>query len=306
MKEERAELSPREIALMRHIRDGELPRREIAAMLGMPQPELTRLAKSLRSKGLLVVRRHGISTSLAFSEAKHASVLRRVLNEYSHMRLEEVLTLSTFRVIAALATKPSSTRVGIQAASGLSPRTIYTVLGRLREVGVVRVRRRGEYELADRFALFAELAREMASLQNQRRAASFSSDAIVVWEQNRGFMVRTRAVKERGDFRKTAFSAFDAYGVPVVQDWHYYYHPEGSWRRMPDEVLLHALLLRPSGSREINAMKMLWDQKELWRNTQKLREKAREYGVGAELESLIGTFKRGKLAPADLRAGETS
>jgi hypothetical protein len=63
---------------------------------------------------------------------------------------------------------------------------------------------------------------------------------------------------------------------------------------MPDEVLLHALLLRPSGSREINAMKMLWDQKELWRNTQKLREKAREYGVGAELESLVDDIFEGR------------
>jgi len=279
---------------MRCIRDRELPRREIATMLGMPQPELTRLIKSLGSKGLLVVRRHGISTSMAFSGAKHASVLRRVLDEYSHMRLEEVLTLPTSRVIAARATGPSSTRVGLQAASGLSPMTIHTVLGRLREAGVIRAQRRGEYELADRFAPFAEFARELAPLQNQRKAASFSSDAIVVWEQSRGFMVKATAVKERGDCRKTAFSAFEEYGVSVVQDWHYYYHPEGSWRRTPDEISLHSLLLRPSSSREMNAMKMMWDQKALWRNTHEFREKSREYGVEAELESLVDEIFEGR------------
>ena len=159
MKEEEVGLSPREIALLRCLRDGERPRREVARALGMSQPALTRLVKSLESNGIVVVRRNGMSSSLSFSELKHASVLRRILNEYSHMRLEEVLSLASLRVIASLAIRPASTREEIQLSSGVSPRTIHTVLSRFKAVGIIRVHGRGVYELSDRFASFAEFAR---------------------------------------------------------------------------------------------------------------------------------------------------
>ena len=291
MKEEEVGLSPREIALLRCLRDGEQPRREVARALGMSQPELTRLVKSLESKGIVVVRRNGMSSSLSFSELKHASVLRRVLNEYSHMRLEEVLSLASLRVIASLAIHPASTREEIQLSSGVSLRTIHTVLSRFKAVGIIRVHGRGVYELSDRFAPFAEFARELMSFSNQKKALAFSSDSVVIWERGGEFAIRTKARKESEDFRKTAFSAFDSYGLPLVQEWHYYYHPHGSWRRTPDEVLLQSLLIRPLGSREINALKMLWGRKTLQRNIDQLVMKAGRYGVTAELRRLIEGFK---------------
>ncbi len=287
MNKGQAGLSPKEIALMRSIRDGEVPRREVATMLDVPQPELTRLVKSLVSKGLIVVRRRGLSTSLAVSDTKHASILRRILNEYAHMRLEEILSLSSLRVISSLGARPLSTRIEIQSSSQVSPRTIHTVLKRLRAIGVVRTRGRGNYELADRFLLFADFARELASSCNQRQALGFSPDAVVVWERDYDFIVRTRAAEESEGFRKTAFSAFDGYGIPLVQEWHYYYHPHGSWQRTPDEVLLHSLTIRPLGSREMRAIKMLLDRKMSRRNINHLRKRAVEYGVEMEIERLI-------------------
>jgi len=291
MKEEEVGLSPREIALLRCLRDGEQPRREVARALGMSQPELTRLVKSLESNGIVVVRRNGMSSSLSFSELKHASVLRRILNEYSHMRLEEVLSLASLRVIASLAIRPASTREEIQLSSGVSPRTIHTVLSRFKAVGIIRVRRRGVYKLSDRFAPFAEFARELMSFSNQKKALAFSSDSVVIWERGGEFVIRTKAGKESEDFRKTAFSAFDSYGIPLVQEWHYYYHPHGSWQRTPDEVLLQSLLIRPLGSREVKALRMLWGRKTLWRKIDQLIAKAGRYGVTAELRRLIEGFK---------------
>ncbi len=291
MKDEEVGLSPREIALLRCLRDGEQPRKEIARALGMSQPALTRLVKSLESKGTVVVRRSGMSSSLSFSELKHASVLRRILNEYSHMRLEEVLSLASLRVIASLAVHPASTRDEIQLSSGVSPRTIHTVLNRFKAVGIIRVHGRGVYELSDGFAPFAEFARELMSFSNRKKALAFSSDSVVIWERGGEFVIRTKARKETEDFRKTAFSAFDSYGLLLVQEWHYYYHPHGSWRRTPDEVLLQSLLIKPLGSREINALRVLWDRKILRRSIERLIMKAGRYGVTAELRRLIEDFK---------------
>lgn len=294
MNKGQAGLSPKEIALMRSIRDGEVPRREVATMLDVPQPELTRLVKSLVSKGLIVVRRRGLSTSLAVSDTKHASILRKLLNEYAHMRLERILSLSSLRVISSLGAQPVSTRIEIQSSSHVSHRTVHTVLKRLRAIGVVQTRSRGYYELANRFLSFADFARELASFSNQRQALEFSPDAVVVWERGRDFIVRTRAAEESRGFMKTAFSAFDGYGVPLVQEWHYYHHPHGSWRRTPDEVLLHSLTIRPLGSREMRAIKMLMDRKMSRRNIHHLRKRAIEYGVEMELERLIESLGEGR------------
>jgi DNA-binding MarR family transcriptional regulator len=291
MKDVEIELFPREIALLRCLRDGGLPRKEVAITLGMPQSELTRLVRSLESKGIVEVRWNGASSSLFFSEMKHASMLRRILNEYGHMRLEEVLSLASLRVVASLAMQPASTRKEILSSSGVSARTLQTVLSRFRGVGILSAHKRGVYELSDRFLPFADFVRELMSFSNQRKASAFSSDSVVIWERGKEFIVRTKAREEGDSFRRTAFSAFDGYGVPLVQDWHYYYHPRGGWRRTPDEVLLQSLLIRPLGSREMSAVKMLWDRKTLGRNINQLRAKARRYGVNAELEGLIKDFK---------------
>lgn len=284
-------LSPREIALLRRLRDGEISRKKIEADLGIPPSGMTRLVKSLESKGIIVVRKAGVSSSIDFSDTKHASMLRRILSEYSHMRLEEILSLASLRVIISLATQSASTRPEMLSSSRISPRTLQTVLTRLRAVGVLRIRRRGIYELSDRFTLFADFARELVSFSNHKKALAFSSDSVVVWEQGNEFIVRTRAREERDGFMKTAFSAFDSYGVPLVQDWHYYFHPHGPWRRTPEEVFLQSLLIRPLSSREVNALKMLWSRRDLQLRIGRLRALAGRYGADADLERLIDRFR---------------
>ena len=284
-------LSPKEMTLLKRIRDGESPRKDIAKTMGVAQSELTRLLKSLESKGMLVVRRNGMSSSVAFSDMKHALLLRRILNEYSHMRLEEILSLASLRVLASLAVSPVSTRTEMQSSSGVSPRTLQTVLSKFMELGVVRVHARGVYELSDRFAPFTDFARELSEYSNQREARDFSPDSVVIWERGSDFIVRTKSRKENDDFRATAFSAFGNYGVPLIQDWQYYYHTHGNWRRTADEVFLQSLAVRPLGSREMAAMKMLWQRKSLWRNPSRLRARAKAYGFNDELERAVACFQ---------------
>ncbi len=299
-------LSPAEIALLRHLRDGEQPRKKVAKGLGIPPSGLTRLVRSLESKGILVVHRAGVSSSIDFSGMKHAWILRRILNEYGHMKLEEVLSLASLRVIVSLAARPASTRPEILSSSRISPRTLQTVLNRLRAVGVLRIRGRGIYELSDRFVLFTDFARELVSFSNHKNALAFSSDSVVVWERGNEFIVRTRTRDEHDGFRKTAFSAFDDLGVPLVLEWHYYFHPHGAWRRTPEEVFLQSLLIRPLGSREMNAVKALWRQKNLRSRIDQLRANARRYGAGADLERLIDGFgeQERRIMPAVRGSGE--
>src|SRR4030065_576683 len=145
MKPSSSGLSPREVSLLVSIRDGKRTGKEISEKLGM-------------------------STSVSISSLKHATYLRRVLSEYSHMRLERILSLSTLDVLSCLAASPGQTRADILFTTGISPRTLQTVLKRLREIGIVRVKTRGVYELSDRFAPFGELGREVDENLKRRDA----------------------------------------------------------------------------------------------------------------------------------------
>jgi DNA-binding MarR family transcriptional regulator len=291
MMSESSGLTPKEVSVLRSIRPGGVPRKEIATALHVSPPELSRLVKSLESKGLISVRKEGVSHKVAFSEMRHASRLRRVLDEYGHMRLEKVLSLASLRIITSVAASPGSTRSEIISSSGVSARTLQKTLGELRALGMLRVDGRGIYSISDRFSPFADFAREFRSYANQKAALKFSSDSVIVWERGGEFLVRTKRGREDAGFRETAFSAFEDYGVPLLQDWHYHYHPCGDWRRTADEVLLQSLLISPLSTREMIVILVFWEKNELGKDVDRLREKARRYGRVSELESIVAYFE---------------
>jgi len=291
MKRASVGLSPGEVSLLIRVRDGGASRKSIAQALSASPSELTRLVKSLGSKGFIVVQKQGISSSISFSEMKHAARLRRILNEFSHMRLERILSLASLDIMACLAVSPGSTRDETMSCAGVSARTLQTALKRLRDLGVVRVRTRGIYEISDRFELFADFAREFDEYSNERMAREFCPDSVVVWQHCKEFIIRTRCEKENDDFGATAFSMFEKYGVPLFLDRNYYYHTTGSWRRTLDEVFLQSLLIRPRSARENMAILMLWERNALWRKLDRLQERARALGLDDELEAIVAYFK---------------
>lgn len=284
-------LTPREVSVLTSIRNERRTIRSIAQELDLSPPELSRLVKSLKVKGLVVVDRQGMTSSVSISDQKHASRLRRVLGEFSHMKLERVISLASMDVLSALAASPRSSRTALNQSSGVSARTLHTTLKRLRELGVVRVRTRGVYEISDRFQPVAEFVREFDDYSNQMEARGFCPDAVVIWQRGREFIMRTKRVGEREDYRLTAFSVFGQYGVPLFLAWQYYYHPVGEWRRTIDEVLLQSMLLKPRDTRENTAILMLWLKNDMSQNLGRLQKGALRYGLQDDLKTISDYFR---------------
>jgi len=291
MKQGLSGLTPREVSVLISVRDGQLTMKGIAQKLNVSQPELTRLVRSLRAKGLVVVERQGMSSSVSISDQKHASRLRRILDEFGHMRLERILSLTSLDVLSALAASPGSSRNDIVFSSYVSARSLHTALKNLRELGVVQARVRGAYQISDRFEPFVDFVREFDDYSNQQKAKEFCRDAIVVWQRGREFIIRTKCKSEDSEFRLTAFSVFEQYDVPLFLGWQYYYHPVGKWRKTIGEVLLQSMLLRPRDARENTAILMLWNKNNLSRSLDQLREGASRYGVQGELQSIADYFR---------------
>lgn len=284
-------LTPLEISVLRSIREKGQATKTVAQDLDISPQELSRLVKSLKIKGLVDVDRRGMTTSISMSRQKHASRLRRVLDEFSHMKLEGIISLASLNVLSALAAYPESSRASLMQSTGVSARTLHTTLKQLSELGVVRARTRGIYEISDRFQPIAEFVQEFDEYSNQIEAKEFCSDATVIWQRGREFIIRTKCAEESEDFRLTAFSAFEQYGVQLFVAWRYYYHPIGKWRRTIDEVLLQSMLLRPRDTRENTAILMLWLRNNLSRDFARLRRGASRYGLQDDLETIRNYFR---------------
>ncbi len=284
-------LTPREVSVLINIREGRRTMRSIAQDLDISQQELSRLVKSLRERGLVIVDRQGMTSLVSFSDQKHASRLRRVLDEFSHMKLEKIVSLASLDVLSALAAYPGSSRTDLMHSSDVSARTLHTTIKRLRELGVVRARARGFHEISDRFQPLAEFVREFDDFSNHKKAREFCPDATIVWQRGRDFILRTKCMGESNEFRLTAFSVFDQYGVPLFLAWQYYYHPSGEWRRTIDEALLQSLLLKPRDTRENTAILMLWLKHNMSRDLERLRKSASRYGLLEEIETITEYFR---------------
>ncbi len=284
-------LTPREVSVLTSIREKSQTSNSIAQNLSISAPEVSRLIKSLRTKGLVVVDRQGMTSSVSISHQKHASRLRRVLDEFGHMKLEGIISLASLNVLSALAASPESSRAALMQSADVSARTLHTTLKKLRELGVVRARTRGIYEISDRFQPIAEFVREFDEYSNQIEAKEFCPDATVIWQRGCEFIIRTKCAEERKDFKLTAFSVFGQYGVQLFAAWRYYYHPIGRWYRTIDEVLLQAMLLRPRDTRENTAILMLWLRNDLSRDLARLQRGASRYGLQDDLEKILEYFR---------------
>ncbi len=283
-------LTPKEIAALRSVRPGGISSKEMAASLHVSAPGLSRLTRSLESKGLITIRKKGMAHAVALSDLKHAIRLRRVFDEHGHMKLEKILSLASLKVVAALTARPGSTRGEIVSSSGVSARTLQTTIGRLRALGILRIDGRGEYSVPDRFAPLMDFVREFNSYANQRAARDFSADSVVVWEEGAEFLVRTKRTSGDDRFMKTAFSAFEEHGLPLLQGWHYYYHPCGEWRRTAVEVLLQSLLIRPLSTRELTMILVFWEKNGLGKDVGRIKDRAERYGLVEEVERIAAYF----------------
>jgi DNA-binding transcriptional ArsR family regulator len=290
-------LSPTEIKILRQLREGEESLSSIKDKLGLSAQQIARTLSSLREKEFIVVERKGIAKTIWISNMRHAQLLRAILIQYDHMRLETILSMSSLEILMSLSFSSGMTREEIASASQKSRRTVATVLSRLSEFGMVITDRPGVYRISPKFIPFAEFAMEFQRQSNQRAATSLYPDEVIRWQKNRIMLIESKTPDERGGFRPTSFSAFHRFATTIILTRHWHINLPDNRKPRLEEVILHTLLLKPLDARETRLFLELLRKTANEIDMKNLTRLAAEYGMTQNMPEIAHYLAIWRKAP---------
>jgi hypothetical protein len=249
---------------------------------------VSRALGTLEDKGFVKTNKIGLSKIVAISETKHATLLRKLVLEFGHMPLEELLAGTSLEILSAICNlTPSNRRETAQAAS-VSERSVALVLEKLKRVGIVQ-KTASKYDVSPRFQTLREFVTEYRRYLNQRIAQEFASDAVVLWECNAEFIIESQAHQARNGFQLTGVSSFARFGVPLIAVRSYFFYSPSARRLKLEDIILHSLLL-PERERTLLPTLLVWRKQRKAMNIQYLERQAERYGATEAVRQIMAYF----------------
>jgi DNA-binding MarR family transcriptional regulator len=290
-------LSPTEIKILKQLREGRASLPSLKGKLGLSSQQISRTVSSLREKGFVLGERKGITKTIWISDMKHAQLLRTILIQYNHMRLEKILSMSSLEILMSISSSSGMTRKEIAFSSQKSQRTVATALSRLREFGMLITDRPGIYRISPRFIQFTEFAMELRRQSDQRAVASLYQDGVIRWQGNRSVLIESKIAEERGGFRSTSFSAFHRFATTMLLARHWYINLPDNRKPRLEEVIVHTMLLKPFDSRESSLFQELLRKTADEIDMKDLTRLAAEYGAAQNLPEIARDLAKWRKAP---------
>jgi DNA-binding transcriptional ArsR family regulator len=268
---------------------------DMVSSLSISNASFSRTLKSLKKKGLIESEKRGVSKRVFFSENKHSTLLKALLTEFAHVKLEDFLSGSCLEILYFLSKSPLS-RKEIVFHTGLSQKTVQTKLKTLRQFGIV-FSERGFYRLNERFDLLKDFLLEFRRYLNLKVAQDFAKDATILWQRDEEFLIKTSEPRESDNFFLTSITAFHKYGVPLfLPEYYYYFHSQRKKKLNVEDVVLHALLLDPTDTRVIMSVLLLLKKQRV--NSDYLIKESDKYKLSTTVGNLFNYIDtKGKAKP---------
>lgn len=271
--------------LARHERRG---MSEIGIQLGLSSSYTSQIVTSLKEKKFIAVERRGRIKVASLSDAKHASLLRRLMLEYEHIDFGQLLSGASLEVLSAICCLQLKNRNEIMERTLVSEASIAHVLKKLRQIGLIQ-RRDKIYSVSPRFQSVKDFVMEFRHLLNRNIALQFSSDSLMVWECNHELIVESDELRDREGFLLTGASTFSRFGVQLfVSKWYYLYSPFSKEVKMEDAIL-HSLLV--NADTNLLPTLLIWKKNDRKIDTAYLKKEGRKYGIEDYVDDIIGYFE---------------
>jgi predicted transcriptional regulator len=256
----------------------------LSEKMGLSLSTASELVASLRRKGFVEVERRGKKRLVSFASAKHAQLMKDLLGRFDYMDFSHLLSGKAFDVLYVLDRERSAGEIA--SAIRAYRASVYRVLGRLMERGVVR-KRDARYSLNPGFAGLSEVSKEAVSYHHRKKALELSPSAVIVWEGLREFIARAPSARGVRGFHLTGPSRLGDYGIPLLSTGsdYYFYSEEKDGVDLYD-VVVHTLLIDPRSTRYITYLLILLAKAGV--DERSLLERAEAYGVAREARSLLG------------------
>lgn len=271
--------------------EGPIPMTGLASKLDLSKGTLSALLRSLERKGLVELEgKKPMIIKPADNKANH--LLRSIMLDYPHIKVENVLTGNRLKVLSALEVEKPHPLWLVQLKANVSRATLHRVLNQLMESLIVGKKKEG-YFVSERFAPFKAFADEYFYLQNSIKAKELDPTASVAWSGVEELILSTGTFKGKsvGEFQLTGLARFSDFGLPLISSGVYHYYWPGQKLSL-EEVIVHTLRLGRD-SRELLYTIVLLEGKGF--DERKLKRLAAKFDVsdivGELLEYLSGVDK---------------
>lgn len=217
---------------------------ELAKALKKSSTRVSIALKDLENKGFVERKRKGISKKVVLSNNKHAVSFKTLLNQYSHVNFERLLSGFALEILLPLTYHYKVKLKDITRASGCSEITARRTIKKLREFGIVVGDRNFFYSIGSFYFRLAEFIRDFQDFSNLRSALSFSSTSVILWRWGKEFLIKTREEKKQKSFFPTCYEKMSDYGIPLIlTEFRYYFHSLFRRKLRIEDVALHTLFL---------------------------------------------------------------
>lgn len=262
---------------------------QIASALRVLRPSLSRTIPLLKEDGLIKITKKGISSYVAFSETKHAFLLKTILLSFEHFNFEKILSGPSIEILSHLAYSQMDKKQ-IASCTQLSEKTVQDAVRRFREFGIV-IREKKSYRLNERFDTLEEFALEFRNYENQKIARNFAEDSIILWQRGREFLIKTSVSRQSKNFFLTSITAYHKYGIQLILRGSFYYFFSPYKRSLKiEDVILHGLVLDPTDTRLILSAMLAWKKNVKRLNIDCLMQESEKYGLKPMVDAIIDYF----------------
>jgi DNA-binding MarR family transcriptional regulator len=258
---------------------------KISEKLGLSLNGTSKIVKSLKENGFINAERKGKKKIIRLSEAKHAQLFKKITKEYEHIDFAELLSGSALEVIYLLDERKSASEIAKEL--GTHRRNIHRILRKLMDRGVVG-RDESKYNLLGEFRVLQIFAKEFYSYVHSKLASEFSSDAVVVWQNLREFIIRTDREEGAGNFRLTGPDRFGEFGVPLLTTKaKYYFYSQEKEKLDLEDILIHTLLIEPKSTSTVTYCLVLLAKQRKKIDMGKLLKLASKYKIKDRVQPLF-------------------
>jgi len=222
-------LSKTEILLLEQVAKGNKLIKSLALALKVKERRIYVIVNNLTQKGFI----KRINGTLETKEALHINLFLQVLIEYPN--LAPAISDSGIPIFTALL--ESSTIEEVSQATGFKKTVIYTKLGEAKKRSMVR-KTHSTFKLNEK--MWAKLIDFLIELNKYESMTDIiiPASSTIYYKKNKEIIF---ASKEETEAEKTAFSAYEKYGIKLLTVKNYYYLPKKTLTK--EEVLRHSLYI---------------------------------------------------------------
>jgi len=247
----------------------------ISTAIRVARPYVSRAISTLEAKGFVTAKKLGLTKTVTLSDTKHAELWRKLVLEYGHMALDELISGGSLEVLAALCYVRLHGRREIAEQTSMSESSVAKVLERLKQVGIVQ-KRDGTYFISPRFKALQDFVIEFRHYLNGKITREFANNAIVLWEWNTDFIIESKRPEEGQGFQLTGVSLFPLFGIRLLAPTSYFFYSPFARRLRIEDAILHSLLIP---NRTMLPILLAWKKNERKLNLHYLEQQAEQYGA---------------------------